>query len=266
MWKKAACLALAVSAGLAQFAGPAEAQGNARSRDGALETSQQAIGRQVGDYEFRDPSGRLVRLADFRGKPVVLNFIYTSCADVCPQTTDNLAAAADEAWRALGAGSFQVLTIGFDTRFDTPEAMRRFAGRRGLAQSDWTFLSGEFPHIAGLADDVGFVFYSSPKGFDHIAQTTVIDGDGRVYAQVYGESFPLPQLVEPLKNLAYGRHDAATVAGIIDRFNLFCTVYDAATGRYRFDYSIYLEIAVGLLALGPVGFLLMRLWRNRGRS
>lgn len=256
---------MALQAGSAAASGTTS--GAATERDKAFALSQQAIGRQVGDYQFRDTSGRQVWLSDFRGRPLVVNFIYTSCADVCPATTANLAAAADEAWRALGTGSFQVVTVGFDTRFDTPEAMRLFAGRRALGHPDWRFLSGELPSVLALADDLGFSFYSSPKGFDHIAQTTILDRDGVVYAQVYGESFPLPQLVEPLKNLVFGRqHDLTTVSGIVDRVKLFCTVYDPATGRYRFDYSWFIEIVVGFIALAPVAWVLRRLWRERKKA
>ena len=43
-----------------------------------------------------------------------------------------------------------------------------------------------------------------PRGFDHLAQTTVIDAHGRIYRQVYGDAFAVPALVEPLKDLALG--------------------------------------------------------------
>lgn len=43
----------------------------------ALRESQAAIGRAVGEYAFRDTDGKTVRLSDLRGKPLVVNFIYT---------------------------------------------------------------------------------------------------------------------------------------------------------------------------------------------
>ncbi|HEX6530397.1 MAG TPA: SCO family protein, partial [Burkholderiales bacterium] len=49
----------------------------------ALQESQAAIGRQVGDYRFIDSNNREVKLADLRGKPLVVNFIYTGCSQVC---------------------------------------------------------------------------------------------------------------------------------------------------------------------------------------
>ena len=55
-----------------------------------------------------------------------------------------------------------------------------------------------------LAADVGFSYVRSPRGFDHVTQTTVVDASGKVYRQIYGDAFPTPALVEPLKELIYG--------------------------------------------------------------
>ena len=77
----------------------------------ALKESQAAIGRQVGDYRFLDSSGKPVRIADLRGKPLVVNFIYTGCFHACPATTQFLAGAVKQAERSLGPGTFRVATI-----------------------------------------------------------------------------------------------------------------------------------------------------------
>ena len=53
-----------------------------------------------------------------------------------------------------------------------------------------------------MTQAVGFTYIASPKGFDHITQTTIIDARGRVVRQVYGQEFSPPLLVEPLKRLA----------------------------------------------------------------
>ncbi len=63
----------------------------------ALRESQAALGRTVGDYTLLDREGRPVRLAAFRGKPLLVSFIYTGCFQVCPTTTR----ALDETVRAL---------------------------------------------------------------------------------------------------------------------------------------------------------------------
>jgi protein SCO1/2 len=101
--------------------------------------------------------------------------------------------------------------------------------------------------MAALVDNVGFVHFPSPRGFDHINQVTVVDRDGVIYRQVYGAAFDLPWLIEPLKQLVYNRPQPNDPigTGLLNRIKLFCTVYDPNTGRYRFDYSLFVGIAVG---------------------
>ena len=233
----------------------------------ALARSQGAIGVQLEDHRFVDSRGRNVGLADLRGRPLVLSLVYTSCPDTCSVVTRNLARAVRAARQALGETSFSVATVGFDSGFDTPDQMRMYADRQGVTMSDWRFLSGDPGTLEPLLDQVGFTYVPSPRGFDHLAQTTVVDAQGRVYRQIYGDSFAVPSLVEPLKELALGRPAGATALGDwIDRVKLLCTVYDPAAGRYRFDYSIFVAAGVGILCLGAVGVFIVRAWRESGRA
>ena len=238
---------------------------DAVDEDEALAVSQSAIGRTVGDYAFTDRLHRSVRMADFRGKPLIVSLIYTGCADICPMVSETLSDAIEVARDALGEDSFRIVTVGFDARNDTPERMRAFARAHGLAREDWRFLSADADTVDRLATDLGFLFFASPKGFDHLSQTTVVDAEGRVYRQIYGAGFETPQLVEPLKQLVFGRSaDLASWSGIVNKVRLFCTIYDPASDRYKFDYSIFISIIMGSLSLGGILFVLIRGWlRNR---
>ena len=234
--------------------------------DTAIARGQSAVGVQLDDHGFVDSRGRSVSLGELRGKPLVLSFVYTSCPDTCSIVTPNLSRAVRAARQALGERSFSVATIGFDHAFDTPEQMRMYADRQGVTMSGWSFLSGDAPTLERLLDQVGFTYVESPRGYDHVAQTTVIDAQGRVSHQIYGDSFAVPFLVEPLKDLALGRPAGANILGDwVERVKLLCTVYDPATGRYRFDYSIFVAAGVGLLCLGAVGVFLVRAWRESAR-
>lgn len=231
----------------------------------ALATSQAAIGRSVGDYSFIDSRGKTVRLKDLRGRPLLISLIYTSCYHTCPLLTKHLAQVVEIARDALGDRSFAVLTIGFDTAVDTPERMRTYARERGVNISEWFFLSADPTTIAALTRDLGFLYFESPRGFDHLTQTTLLDAQGRVYAQIYGESFTIPALVEPLKQLVFGAPaQARSLSGWIDGVRLFCTIYDPSSGRYRFDYSLFIAIGVGLVSLGAVAVFVVRAWRQGG--
>lgn len=214
----------------------------------ALKVSQGAIGKQLGDYTFLSLGGRTVRLSDYRGKPLVIDMIYTHCPLVCAIKTRNLD-ALKLSRDALGADSFAVLTIGFDTENDTPEAMDDFGRRMDVKMANWEFVSADADTIKKLSKDLGFVFSPSPGGgFDHVTQTTFIDGQGRVYQQIYGDEFDNKTLIEPLKNMIYNIKTAESgFAGLSNKVRLFCTVYDARTGKYYIDYSYFYGIGIGIL-------------------
>ena len=229
----------------------------------ALAQSQAAIGQTVGDYDFLDGSGKTIALSTLRGKPLLISLIYTSCYHICPTITSNLAKNVDIAREALGDDSFSVLTIGFDTPNDTPDRMRLFAKQRNIDINDWHFVSVSAATMKDLANDVGFSYFSTAKGFDHMIQATLVDAEGKIYRQIYGMAPEPPALVEPLKEILYGKQVAASpVEGWINNIKLFCTVYDPATGRYHFDYSLFIALGVSLLLLGGTAWFIVSAWRK----
>lgn len=232
-------------------------------RDDAMRISQSAIGRDVGEHTLRDVDGQPFVIDGGRGRPMVISMIYTSCHHVCPLITKNLANTVEIARDALGQSAFDVVTVGFDWRVDTPEQMRRYASQQGVDEENWFFLSADAGTVASLTEALGFQFFPSAKGFDHLAQTTIVDRDGVIYRQVYGVEIDTQTLVEPLKELVF---DTPREAGFLrhwaDTFKLFCTVYDPNSDRYRFDYSILMTIFAGVLSLGAVAFFIAREWRQ----
>lgn len=235
-------------------------------RDRALANSRAAIGREVRNVDLRDRRGRRLDLTSFRGKPLVVSFIYTSCVHICPTITKQVAEAVEIGRDALGDDSFSVLTIGFDTKVDTPDRMRYFADRYGIDDPGWKFVAADSRSVKTLADDLGFLYFRSPNGFDHLSQTTVIDAEGRVADQIYGDSFPPPALVDVLKRLVLGTTaGSASLSGLIDKIRILCTVYDPTTRRYGFDYSILISAIIGLACLGGVAVFLARGWLDSRR-
>ena len=229
----------------------------------ALALSQAAMGQTVGDYVFLDGSGKQIALDSMRGKPVLISLIYTSCYHICPTVTTNLAKIVDIARDALGDDSFSVLTVGFDTPNDTPDRMRLFAKQRSIEIDNWHFVSASAATMEDLASDVGFSYFSTGKGFDHMIQATLVDAEGKVYRQIYGMAPEPTALVEPLKEILYDKQVAASpIEGWINNIKLFCTVYDPATGRYHFDYSLFIGIGIGLLILGAIAWFIVSAWRN----
>lgn len=239
----------------------------------ALKLSQDAIGRQLGDYTFLNRGGRTVRLSEYRGKPLVIDMIYTHCPNVCATKTRNLE-ALKLSRDALGADSFGVLTIGFDTENDTPEAMDDFAGRMDVKLPNWEFVSADPDTIKKLSRDLGFVFSPSPNGgFDHIVQTTFVDGRGVIRQQIYGDDFNYKTLLEPLKKMIYNIKATDSLsdfkatepgfAGVVKSVRLFCTVYDTKTGRYVIDYSRIYGLGFDGLVLLILAWWIVSVFRRR---
>ena len=226
----------------------------------ALRDSQAAIGRSIGDLAFVDSRGRALRLSEFRGRPVLLNFIYSGCAQSCGVMTRVLADVYDNARDVLGRDSFTALTIGFDVANDTPARMRIYTRERDVAaMPGWHFLSGDEAAVKALADTVGFKFFPSAKGFDHIDQVTLIDAEGKVNTQVYGEVFDKPVLIEPLKSLIFGTPTPyRSLEDLIKKVRLFCTLYDPKADRYQFNYGLFIKLSAGVLVIGGVFIAVVR--------
>jgi protein SCO1/2 len=235
--------------------------------DNAFRRSEAAIGGTISDLSFRSIDGTEVGLKSLRGRPVLLTLIYTGCTDVCPAIIESLAPAVDAGKEALGEDSFSVVTIGFDTRNDTPDRMRSFARQHKAGGGNWYFLSSDRKTLDILAEAVGFTFSPSAGGFDHMAQVTVLDKHGKIYRQVYGGSFTPPQIVEPLKELVFGREKPFfSFGGMVDRVKLFCTVYNPNTGRYYFNYSLFASIFIGVGCLLAVLYVLVKETRKALRT
>jgi protein SCO1/2 len=257
-WRKVVLLGLVACAGMSLTAGA-----DPIDPEQALRLSQAAIGRTIGDYQFTDQDNRPLDLARLRGRPLVISFIYTSCAFVCPTLTVSLAQAVELAREVLGPDSFTVVSLGFDTRVDTPEQMRHYATERGISEPGWYFASADDATVARFAQEVGFSYVPLAGGFDHLAQVTIVDADGRVYRQVYGPDFTAPMIVDPLKKLALGiSTPERPLADFLNRVRLVCTSYDPKSGRYRFDYSLILEIGIGLSCAIGFAVFAVRAWRQ----
>ena len=230
----------------------------------ALRASQAAIGRGTRNQAVIYQGGKPLRLADLQGRPVVLSLVFTNCLAVCSGQTLHLREVTRIAREVLGADSFAVLTVGFDTANDTPDRMRVFATDRGLGHPEWHVVSADAATIRHLADEVGFTWAASPNGFDHVAQVTILDADGRVVRQVYGQDFAPPALVEPLTALVLGRSlGRLSARGLVERVKLYCSVYDPVSGEYRFDYSMLAGAIPVLVLLGMTAFAIVLAGRRK---
>ncbi len=251
--------------GMSATAAPAE---SVLDRAEAIRISQAVIGQQPANYTLLDRRGQPVRLSDYRGKPLLVSFIYTGCFQVCPTTTRMLHEAVQDLGRLVGFDKFNVVSIGFNQPFDAPEAMRAFATQNGISTSNWEFLSPHRSIVEPLTRDFGFSYVANAAGFDHVLSVTLLDGEGRIYSQIYGDSLTPNQLGEPVRELMRGAPLPPTLNldDLIERVKILCTVYDPKTGQYRYDYGLFMELAGGTMFFLFMFGYLGREWLQQRRS
>lgn len=232
-------------------------------QDQAYQYSQAVIGKNVSNYHFTDSNGNPVQLSDFAGQPLLISLIYTSCYHICPTTTRYLGQVVSDAREAMPNKLFTVLTIGFDTPVDSPSAMREFRKKQN-SQNDpnWHFLSTDESTVQALTKELGFIYYPSPQGFNHLVQTSILDGQRKLYRQVYGMKFEVPILVEPLKELLFNKPGVSLAQTLSDKIRFYCTVYDPSSDNYRFDYSIFIGAFIGIMSCLVMGLQLVKEWRR----
>ena len=225
----------------------------------ALRLSQAAIGSAVPDWPLLDRAGKPVRLTDYRGKPLLVSFIYTGCFQICPLQTRALHEAVKGLDRLLSEDQFNVVSVGFNQPFDTPQAMRSFAAQQRINYRNWEFLSPPPAIVDKLTHAFGFTYAATPAGFDHVLGVSVVDADGHIRAQVYGDKLSAEQLGEPLRQLLKNAPPAQglSVGQVIERVRILCTVYDAETGTYRYDYALLAEVIGGIGFFATVGWHLL---------
>jgi len=231
-----------------------------------LRSSQAVIGRQVSDFTLLDREGRPIRLSSYRGKPLLVSFIYTGCFQVCPLTTRALQKAVEAGRDIFGTSQYNVISIGFNQPFDTPQALKAFALQHRIDQPNWEFLSPHASIIEPLGREFGFSFVATPAGFDHVLQVTLLDAEGRIYRQIYGDELNADSLGEPLKQLMRNAPIAEQLKldDLIERVRILCTVYDPKTGKYRVKYDLLIEVAGGAtFALAMFWFFAGEWWARR---
>lgn len=133
------------------------------------------------DFKLTDHNGKAARLADFRGKAVVLFFGYTQCPDVCPTTLANMR----DAMKLLGedAKRVQVLFVTVDPARDTPALLAQYVP---AFHPSFLGLYADEKSIAALAKDFK-VFYAKQPGstpdsysIDHSTGSYAFDPQGKL--------------------------------------------------------------------------------------
>lgn len=260
----AAMLCLAVGLLLPHSSQASSSSDMGLDRDQALRTSQAVVGQKVGDHTLLDREGRPVRLSSYRGKPLLVSFIYTGCFQVCPTTTRSLQETVQGLQKVFGPNQFNVVSIGFNQPDDSPQALKAFAAQYQINQPSWEFLSPSMKTVGEISKDFGFVYAATPAGFDHVLQVSLLDADGRIVRQIYGDNIKPAEIGEPIKLLLSGApvEPATMLDNLMDRVRILCTVYDPKTGSYRVDYTLPIQIAGGVTFFVLMLIFMINEWRS----
>jgi protein SCO1/2 len=160
-------------------------------------------GDVVPDFALRNQDGRVIHLRQFRGKALLITFIYTRCPlpNFCPLVTHNFAEINRTlAQNAKVYGKTQLLCVSFDPEHDTPERLKAYGAEylgsdAESAFSHWQFAVPTKPVLLEMAKyfDVG-ITYGANDSITHTLSTTLIGPDGKV-AQFYPDNNWSPQQV-----------------------------------------------------------------------
>lgn len=148
--------------------------------------------------------GKPVALGDFRGRALVVSFIYTACPDYCPLLTAKLAGVQDALGDAFGR-QVAFVSITVDPELDTPEVLAHYALSHGADLDGWHFLTGEPAAIEAVTRAYGvFAMQASNDLVDHTFLTSLVDPAGVLRVQYIGYRFDPASFMADLLSLVDG--------------------------------------------------------------
>lgn len=161
-----ALLALTAAAAVLLFAA-----GDRAVRSEAFSGALRPPGIPPEEFGLRDEAGRTVRLADMRGQPVVVTFLYTTCRDTCPLTAQQIRQALDD----LGH-DVPVVAVSVDPANDTARRAQAFSLKQGL-KGRMRWVLGTRAQLQRLWRAYGVAPQTSSA--EHSASTVLLDAGGR---------------------------------------------------------------------------------------
>ncbi|MSU73131.1 MAG: redoxin domain-containing protein [Opitutus sp.] len=148
------------------------------------------VGETAPTFTLYNQDGRAFAFDHFRGKRVVLNFIFTRCpvATMCPASTARMMALQAAAKKA-GVTDLELVSISFDSAYDTPPVLKAYAQARGIDTANFSFLTGPENAIRDLLAQFGVGAEPGESIFKHTLSTLLIGRDGRILHRVDGSTW-----------------------------------------------------------------------------
>jgi protein SCO1/2 len=168
------------------------------------------VGDPMPEYNFTNQLGERFSTAQFKGRALAINFIFTRCPfpTFCPMTARNFSEVQQKLLALPESPSnWHLLTISFDPDFDTPAVLKAYAQNYEAKPERWTFATGATADIADLGAKFGLTFWRDETGsISHNLRTLVIDASGRVQNIIGGNEWTSDELVRELVKAAKAKH------------------------------------------------------------
>jgi protein SCO1/2 len=171
-------------------------------------------GDAVPDFKLRNQDGRPIRLAQFKGKALLITFIYTRCPrpDFCPRVTRNFAEVNKQlATNPSIYAKTHLLCVSFDPEHDTPERLRAYGATYIGSDAPGAFVHWDFavpdgPVLKRMAQffDVG-ITNGPDETITHTLSTTLVGPDGKVVRFYPGNEWTPEQVAADVKELVAGK-------------------------------------------------------------
>jgi protein SCO1 len=178
------------------------AAANALTQDTAMRGKEayREIGEQLPEFTLLDQTGKAVPGSKFRGKQVVLNFIYSRCpiATMCPAATVKMI-ELQKAAKAAGVPNFELVSISLDPEFDTPGILKEYADVRGIDTSNFSFLTGPDAAVRQLLAQLGVIREFEGATIKHSLSTVLINEQGKISYRQDGSQWTVADFVQHLK-------------------------------------------------------------------
>jgi protein SCO1/2 len=158
--------------------------------DGAPAPSRLAVIRTAPDFALEDTDGRRVTLHQYRGKVVLVGFIFTTCSGSCPATTHRMAKVQETLARLRDCKDrVQLVSITLDPERDTHARLRDYMRLYEINPANWCFLTGAKEAVRHTIADWGMWAKPAANGqLDHPSRVFLVDPRGRV-REVYNLEF-----------------------------------------------------------------------------
>jgi protein SCO1/2 len=154
----------------------------------------------VPDLSLTNQLGQEFKLSDYRGQAVALTFIFTKCPFplFCPLMNKNFSEAQKILSQNPNAANWQLLSISFDPKNDTPGTLASYASRYQYDPAHWTFATGPEERIRRLGASFGLFFTDKNGTIEHNLRTVVIDPSGRISRLYPNNDWKAKELAEAM--------------------------------------------------------------------